>query len=146
MDYFKETWFLGFKSGHITYQLAVIFFSVMYVFLFNKKMRFIPFLGLAAAILSNVLVKNTTATVILIPLAVVITIPPIIRFTKVFNILTYTGIGVFIQLLVMVFRGQDTFKWFITGVLHKSTDLTKRTAIWDMALGRIKEHPVIGHG
>ena len=146
MDFFKETWFLGFKSGHITYQLAFIFFSVMYVFLFNKKMRIIPFLGLAAAILSNVLVKNTTATVILIPLAAVITIPPIIRFTKVFNILTYTGIGVFIQLLVMVFRGQDTFKWFITGVLHKSTDLTKRTAIWDMALGRIKEHPVIGHG
>ncbi len=146
LSHYTDTWFLGFKSGHISYQLAFIFFSVMFFVICDKKKRFIPLTGIALSLASNILVKNTTATVILIPLAIVIAIPPILKFTKVMNILVYTAVGVFFQLVIVVFRRQDIFAWFITGVLHKRLDLTRRINIWDMAIGKIEEQPVTGHG
>ena len=146
LDHYTDTWFLGFKSGHIAYQLAFIFFSVMFFVICDKKKRYIPLIGIAVSLASNIMVKNTTATVILIPLAVVIAIPPILKFTGLMNILTYSAVGVFFQLIVMVFRRQDIFAWFITGILHKRIDLTYRTKIWDLAVSNIEERPVIGHG
>ena len=146
LEHFVETWFLGFKSGHIVYQLAFIFFSVMFFVLCDKKKRYISIIAVAVSLFSNILVRNSTATVILIPLAIVIILPVILRFTKVMNILTYAGIGVFLQIVIMVLRRQDIFAGFITGVLHKRLDLTYRTAVWDMAVKNIKEYPVAGHG
>lgn len=146
LEHYADTWFLGFKSGHIAYQLAFIFFSVMFFVLCGKKKRYISLIAIAISLASNVLVKNTTATVILAIIAVVVLIPPILRFTKVFNILTYAGIGVFLQLVIMVFRRQDIFAWFITGILHKRIDLTYRTNIWDGAVKQIEGYPVAGHG
>ena len=146
LGHYTDTWFLGFKSGHISYQLAFIFFSVMFFVICDKRKRYIPLIGIAVSLASNIMVRNTTATVILIPLAVVIAIPPVLKFTKIMNILTYSAVGVFFQLVVMVFRRQDIFAWFITGVLHKRTDLTYRTNIWDLAVKNIEEQPAIGHG
>ena len=146
LEHYTDTWLLGFKSGHIVYQLAFIFFSVLFAVLCNKKKRYISYIAVAVSLISNILVKNTTGTVILIAIAAVVVIPGILKLTKVMNILTYTGIAVFLNLIIVVFRRQDLFEWFISGVLHKRLDLTHRVSIWDKALESIGEHKIIGHG
>ena len=62
------------------------------------------------------------------------------------NILTYTGVGVALNLILVVFRRQDLFYWLIVNILHKRPDLTFRIQIWDAALKEIQEHLMIGQG
>lgn len=146
LDYYWDTWFLGFKSGHIVFQLALVFFSVMYAVLFDKKKMYIVYIGLGMTALSSFLVKNRTALVILVFLIIFAVVPKILKFTKVFNILTYTGIGIVMNLLFVVMRKQDLFQWLIVGIFHRNMDLTHRVDVWDAAFRAIAEQPVIGHG
>ena len=143
---YTDCWFLGFKSGHFAYQIAFLFFSLMYSIICDKKKIFIYYIGLALTLLSSILVKNTTAMMILIPIIIVSIIPKILNLTKVFNILTYTGIGIAMNLIFVVFRRQDLFSWLIVNILHKRLDLTYRIQIWDKAVEAIREHLILGHG
>lgn len=147
LDAFVDTWFLGYKSGHIAYHLAFLFYSVIYVIRFNKKIK--PFLYIAAAIVfvSNVLVGNATATVALLPLIAAILIPAVLDCTKILNIVTYAAAGIALELIFVIFRVQEFFfGWLIVDILHKRIDLTSRVFIWDKAMAAISEHPVVGHG
>lgn len=146
MKHYTENWLLGFESGHIPYQIAFLFFAVMYAVLVDKKKMFIFRIGTIVAILSNYLVGNSTALLALMPILLVAFIPVILKFTPVFNIITYTVIGVFMNVLIVLMRKQEIFKWLIVDVLHKKMTLTKRIFVWDKAMETIKEHPVIGHG
>lgn len=143
---YAECWLLGFKSGHFVYHLAFLFFTLMYAFLCDKKKLYLAYIGLALTLLSTILVKNATALFILIPFTIIMILPKILDFTKVMNILTYTGIGVALNLVLVVFRRQDLFYWLIVNILHKRPDLTYRIQIWDGALKEIREHLVIGQG
>lgn len=48
--------------------------------------------------------------------------------------------------LVVIFEAQDTFAFFIEGVLHRELTFTGRTIIWDKALYYIKENLFLGYG
>ena len=151
LDYYVDSWFLGFKSGHIPYQLAFLFFMLIYrEICVEKEDRFsfskILWFSLILIYASNVLVKNRTAMVVLLPVTVVAIFPRILRFTKLFNIWLYAAAGIFMNLLFVVFRGQELFRWLIVGVFHRSMTLTKRVFVWDLAMQQIQDHPVIGHG
>lgn len=146
LNHYKDSWFLGFKSGHIPYQIAFLFFAVMYAVICDMKKIYIFRVGLVVALSSNYLVRNSTAMVILLLMLVAAFLPTILRLTPVFNILTYTVAGVAINILFVLMRRQSIFKWLIEGVLHKNMDLTKRVFVWDKAFDAIRLHPVIGHG
>lgn len=144
--FFIDNWFLGFKSGHIVYQIAFIFFAVMFAELFSKKARYVVWAGLVISIISNIRVKSLTSVIVLVPILIIALLPQILKFTPIMNILTYTGIGLALNLVFVVFRRLDLFEWLIVGIFHKRGDLTFRTVVWDGALEAIKQKPLIGHG
>ncbi len=146
LDYYGENWFLGFKSGHIPYHMAFLFFSVMYVLLCDRKKWFLVRAAVGLVFVSDFVVRNRTAILVLLPLIILIFIPQILKFTKVMNILTYAGAAVVMDLLFVVFRKQELFQWLIVGIFHRRMDLTYRTDVWDAAFQAIREHLVIGHG
>ena len=146
LDYYYDCWLLGFKSGHIPYQMAFLFFAVLYAALYNKKRMYIVYIGLAIVAASNWIVKNRTALIILIPIIIIAVFPKLLKFTKVLNVLTYTGIGLVMNLLFVVFRRADLFSWLIVDIMHKRVDLTHRTEVWDKAFEAISGKPVLGHG
>lgn len=49
-------------------------------------------------------------------------------------------------LLIVVLRLQNVFESFIVDTLHKTTTLTRRTEIWDVAFVQIKNRPILGVG
>jgi len=151
LDYYRDSWFLGFKSGHIPYQIAFLFFVLIYreICVEKEKQRsYSEFMWFSIIMIyaSNVLVKNRTAMVILLPVAIAAAFPKMLRFTKLFNVAIYALAGIFMNLLLVVFRGQELFRWLIVGVFHRSMTLTLRVYVWDLAMKRIVEHPIIGHG
>ncbi len=146
LNHYPETWLLGFKSGHIPYQIAFLFFAVMYAIICDIKKIYIFRVGVILVLSSSYLVKNSTAMVVLTPLLVLAFIPGILKLTPVFNIMTYSLAGILLNIVFVLMRRQDMFKWLIEGVLNKSMDLTKRVFVWDKAFEAIKQHPVIGHG
>ena len=143
---FSACWLLGYKSGHIPYQLAFLIFAVIYTTVCDKKRTYLVYIGLALTLLSAFLVRNMTAILVLVPITIIIVIPKILNLTKVMNILTYTGIGLVLNLVLVVFRRLDLFYWLIVDILHKRPDLSYRLIIWDGAVKAIKEHPILGHG
>ena len=148
LDYYTECWFLGFKSGHIIYQMAFLFFMAMYMHLYcqGRKIRFLLYAAEALVLASTLLVMNRTALLVLLPLIVISLIPQLRKFTAVFNSITYAAIGLIMNLLFVVFRKQAIFEWLIVGIFHRRMDLTYRTEVWDKAFEAIKSKPVIGHG
>lgn len=146
MDYYYDNWFLGFKSSHIVFQMAFLFFAAMFVDLYAKKKRYILWIALAISIFSNIRVKSLTSVIVLVIIAIIAIIPQILKFTPVMNILTYAGIGVALDLIFVVFKRLDLFEWLIVGIFHKSPDLTYRAGVWEYAIEAIKQKPVIGHG
>lgn len=144
---YVTNWLLGFKSGHIAMQLAFAFFTVIYLVLYNRKKLWLSYIAIGAVLLSNILVKNLTAVIVLVPLLLLAVFWKLLDHTKIFNILTYAGIGIFLNLFFMVFRLQNSLlSWLIVGVFHKDITLTHRTEVWDAVLPEIAKHPVIGHG
>ena len=146
LGHYTSCWFLGFKSAHITYQLAFLFFAVIYATLCDRKKMWLPRIGVVLVFISNLLVKNSTAIAVLLILGACLFIPRILKFTKVLNAVTYAAAGVFLHLLFVVFRRQDLFEWLIVNILHRKLDLTARIYVWDEAILAIRQHPVIGHG
>ena len=100
----------------------------------------------ALVLLSSILVMNRTSIFIMIPVLIFLLFPKLLQFTKVFNILTYTGIGLFFNLIFVVFRKQSIFSWLIVGIMHREISLTHRTEVWDAALSAIQKKPILGHG
>ena len=148
LDHYDECWLLGFKSGHIVYQLAFIFFTAIYMNLYrkNRPERFILYGAEAMVLASNLLVMNRTSLIVLLPVIVLSLIPALRHFSVLFNSITYAACGLIMNLLFVVLRKQELFRWLIVGIFNRRMDLTHRTDVWDSAFNAIKEQPVIGHG
>ncbi|MCF0228544.1 MAG: O-antigen ligase family protein [Parasporobacterium sp.] len=148
LNHYNECWLLGFKSGHIMYQMPFLFFTAIYSSLYLKNSR--KWLILPAAELlvlaSTIKVMNRTALLVLIPVIILTVIPKLRNITPVFNIVTYAGIGLVMNLIFVVFRKQSLFEWLIVGIFHRRMDLTYRTDVWDKTFQAITQKPVLGHG
>ncbi len=146
--YTNSCWLLGFKSGHIMYQLAFLFFFAIYssLYLKDSKKRFLLFAAEALVFAATLLVENRTALLILLPLIVLSAIPQLRNFSILFNSITYAACGLIMNILFVILRKQSLFEWLIVDILNKRIDLTYRTDVWDSAFQAIKESPVIGHG
>lgn len=146
MKHYRENWLLGFESGHIPYQVAFLFFTVMYAILIDKRWMHVFRIGVIISLVSNYIVTNSTAMLVLLPILGASFIPSILKLTAVFNIMTYTVAGILVNIMFVLMRRQDLFKWLIVGVLNKKLNLTKRIFVWDKAIETIGDHPVVGHG
>ncbi|SEF54865.1 Membrane protein involved in the export of O-antigen and teichoic acid [Eubacterium ruminantium] len=143
--FYPENWLLGFKSGHIAFQMAFLFFLVMFCVIYERKMYFV-YVSTAVVIISSLLVKNRTALMTLLPLVLFLAFSKVLKLNKIFNSITFSVLGIFLTVFFVVLRGQNMFKWLIVDIFHKRLDLTNRIYVWDKAIKEIKEFPVLGHG
>ena len=63
-----------------------------------------------------------------------------------FNFLTASLAGAGLFFSIVMFRLQNLFEFFITGVLHKGLSFTGRTDIWDRAVFLFERSPFLGYG
>ena len=145
MNYYKKNWFLGFESGHIPYQLLFLFCLIMYIILFEKKI-YVAIFGAVLVLFSSYKVTNSTALAVVAAITAALIFKRVLGFTKVFNIFTYFSISAAVDLIFVVFKKTEIFRWLIVDVFNKRLDLTHRTEVWEKAAKAVSEHPVIGHG
>lgn len=67
-------------------------------------------------------------------------------FNKFFNYKTYLALSIILVFFIVIYHIQDYFASFIVNVLHRSTNITGRTYIWERTLNYIKYKPLIGYG
>ena len=65
---------------------------------------------------------------------------------RLFNFLSASLTGALMHFGIVMFRLQNLFEFFITGVLHKGLSFTGRTDIWDRAMFLIDRAPFLGYG
>lgn len=67
-------------------------------------------------------------------------------YSKFLNLRTYLIIALALFLIIVIFRLQNLFGFFVEGVLHKDLTFSYRTLIWDSCIYYIQHYPLIGIG
>jgi len=143
-----ETWYLlGIRTRVTECFFTALMFQITYDRLLKKFFSIRSILIMLLGVIQVVLFNVVTAYVGIIVFVVVALI--IIMWSSSRKIVTMgkiTLIGITINILVVVFKIQKYFSFFITQILGRSNTLTGRTEIWDFALEIIKRSPFFGYG
>lgn len=138
----KYIYFLGYRTRFTEFIFLMIPLSIFqYSQMKNKKYLFID---IVIIYLTISLPKISTAIIGCIVL--ILTYLIIIKIKK-FNFKILLYVAILLNMLIIVFRVQNAFAFFIEDILGKSTDLTYRTVIWDYSYKYIFDKEcLLGHG
>lgn len=140
----RENWFLGFKNVMVTYFLPGYVISDIYSNLTGKKIR--TYILSIIILISAILSSSATSIVGIIMMIIVSKLSFFRKKINIFNIKTYTYISFILFILIVIFRFQNVFSFFIVDILHKDLTLTNRTILWDVTINKILQSPIIGYG
>ena len=140
----SENWFLGFKNKHMIYFLPFMGLS----FMFGKMDGFnLKKIIMIVIVVISALYEQSSTTIVCLGVMIIVGLVPFIqKHYKIFNMFTYFGLSILMFIMIPLFRLQYLFSYLIVTVLHKSTDLTYRTDLWDRAFMAIQQHIVSGWG
>lgn len=151
--YFKTTftYFLGQDNRFILYILPPI---LCYNYLFNKdkKYKISLLITYLLSLFMLTIVWSVSAMLVLFALLFLNLIFMKKKKKNIklnINLNFFTALLVVLSVLIVFFRIQNLFKFFIVDILHKSLTLSYRTNIWDIAINIFKEDTfslIIGHG
>ena len=147
----KEETFTGYYNNTLLFALPAICASVLYIKINKKYIR-----GIALIVASIVLCFLSTAGTPrggILAFFMVILVESLLIYklkaTKKVRIWVWVLLAVAFNVFVLFLYRPGTISFldsFITNVLHRSTDFTGRTRIWDIAIESIMAHPIIGAG
>jgi len=133
------------KNSLIKYILPALAFSIIRSHITYQALSFRPKLLMAVSLLTVILANSATAIVVMV---VVIGGIALMHLFKGFRI--HAGIGILVSvvffIMIIIFRGQEMFSWFINTVLRRTASFSGRTALWDRALDIIKSNTLFGNG
>ena len=86
------------------------------------------------------------ASLVVIALTLVLSLPIICDKTKLFNGLNYFLLNIGMFFAIVIFRLQEMLSFIIVDILGKDLTLTGRTYIWDRAWYYIRKNPIFGYG
>lgn len=126
-----------------------ITFLVIGIYLYNErileKRRYMP--DMIISTLATVLMGSSTAIISLGVLWLFISIGKYLDpKERLLNLRNALIVGVFLELLIVVFRIQEKFSYAIALFFGKDVTLTGRTDLWDQALELIKINWIYGNG
>lgn len=138
----RQNWFLGFKNIMVVYFLPGAIVSQIYMLRKpNKRLDVIVF---NVIIVISTLISGSSTTITAL---VVWTIGFLLRKKyKVFNYKTYLYFSIVLFFVIVIFRLQNIFAFFIVGVLNKDLTFTHRTTLWDITINKFLKSPIIGYG
>ena len=142
--YANKIHFLGSKNGFSGYTIPLLVLA----FISNKYKycnKIIFLFGVLVALVTAIISDSSTGIMSVAALLFFILVMQshkggIRKYRKYIFALLLLSAG------IVFFRIQTYFSFFIEGVLGKTVDLTNRTVIWDAAIAKIKESPLIGSG
>lgn len=143
---FSENWFLGFDNSHIVYLLIGITISVIYSYLYFKKLTIRTYYLIIISFITIISRWTATGVIGLSLLILYLLLKSAINKFKFFNIRNYTLIAFGSFLGIIVFRIQNYFSYLIVDVLKKDLTFTNRTYIWDRTIHFMKQSPYLGCG
>ena len=138
----KYIYFLGYRTRFTEYAFLTLALSFL-EFYRTKNAKTLMF-SLIIVIFNIILPKVSTAIVGII---VVIMIFIFIKYLPKFRYRNLIYFALLANILIIFFRIQENFSFFIETILHKNVDLTYRTVIWDNSYKYIfDKYLLIGHG
>ena len=143
---YKENWFLGFDNSHIVYLMLGITISVIYSYLYFKRLTLRTYFIIIISIITVLIRWSATGVVGILLLFIYLISRGLINKFKFFNIKNYTIIYLISFFGIVILRIQNYFSYLIVDVLKKDLTFTGRTHIWDRTITFIKQSPYIGCG
>ncbi len=141
----RENWFLGYRNVHIVFIQSYIMWNSIRIIGKHKRIYKTIYLIYAWSAVSLLIADSQTS---LIGVMISMILLPILQFrsNRINNIITYGIAYLAIWFSIVMFRIQDRFAEFITGMTGRSATFTGRTFIWDDTISFIKKNPIIGYG
>ena len=146
-DNITRTHFLGFDNDNVPVLLLGIYFNILDLIVYNKK-SFLCIISIITTIISLILVWSANGIIglIMIVFYIIFLDKNDKRFNRVLNLKNYFIVAIIFFVLIVLFRIQDNFTWFIEDVLHRDLTFTGRIYIWDDALKNINNNKLLGVG
>ena len=147
----KEETFTGHYNNTLLFSLPAICASVLYIKINRQYIRGTALIA-ASIILCFLSTAGTPRGGILAFFMVILVESLLIyklKATKKVRIWVWVSLAVAFNVFVLFLYRPGTISFldsFITNVLHRSTDFTGRTRIWNIAIESIIAHPIIGTG
>lgn len=144
----QTLWFYSVKNGLGKPLLCLLFFTADYSLRKYNMLKWYYYVIAALSWTSVYLIKSSTSLVALTIMIVLTVFAPVIRNRqfKLFNIYVFLGIIAFAFILFVVLQNVWIFSSFIVNVLNKSVTFNGRSGIWQAAISRILQKPILGYG
>lgn len=147
-DYGSFKYFLGYDNASAQTVVLGVIFIIINIYMNTKKLGKLGIFTIAIGIMTYLIAWTVTpfmAMIISSILIIYVTIGNKDKKTLVrYDIFFWLSIIAFI--IIVVFRMQNYFSYFIEDVLKKDLTFTGRTTIWDKSIEYFKESPIIGNG
>lgn len=144
---FEPNWLLGHRNNFGGPLVSAIGVSAALDMITRRRLSLVT-VGIAAAALASVVITWSASSVVAVFAAALVVLLASLTRHGLIVLRPWAMIAAYAATAIGVvgFRIQEHMGDFIEGVLNRSTDLTGRTRIWDLALNLIRESPVWGHG
>ena len=143
-DTTNRNWLLGYDNTHIQYLLPGFVIALLNLKIHNHRIQSAL---LIFSILISVIICNSTTTIVGISIISLLSFFPFLKKkTSVFNFKNYLITSIIVFFLIVIFRAQNLFAFFIVDILHKDLTFTNRTILWDITLVYFMNKPLLGNG
>lgn len=139
-----QNWFLGFKNVMITFFLPAFTISYIYMNITGRKIRHYI---LSIIILLSTFMSGSSTSIVGISILFLFSIFDIgKKYYNTFNIKTYMKVSYILFFIIVIFRLQYMFSFFLEDILKKDLTFTHRTVLWDITINKIIQYPLLGNG
>lgn len=144
----KAHWFLGYKNTLSRIILSIICLALIRAYYSFGKIKLDAIILISCAVLTLILAGSATALIGFSIFALLIFLFHKKKkgMPKIFSLLSGIIISVSTFLAILFFNFQQYFSFFIENILGKDLTLTRRIAVWQMALDKFCQKPFLGHG
>lgn len=143
-----ELWLFRTKNVVVRFVLPGAAFAIMYSYIYQRK--FFSVLSLSCTTLSFITILTSLSSTGIIGgfvfLAFAFYVKRKKKFSVYYSIMPILIATILFFLLIYYFNILDHFAFLIEDVLHKRTDLTDRTFVWETVLLLIMQNPILGIG
>lgn len=143
---YEAQWIFGNKNNRIYWYIMLIMTS-WERYAVNGKSKFEPTVISAITILTMILVKSNTATIVAIIVGIGIFISIYKKKDLLLNINTYILVGICAAITLMILVGSASFlRLIVEGIFNKNMTFSNRSAVWQQAILLIIQKPLFGWG
>jgi len=141
------TWIFGNYQQNLNWFIVFIAFSCFVKEIWNEYIKYFNMLVYLIIILTTVKVWSaTTLSALGIVFGLLICYHFYPRISIFLNPFYAYIVEIITTILIVVYKIQEHFTYFIEIVLQKNVSFTGRTTLWENAINYIKEKPIFGHG